>query len=366
MRELQIKPNEAGQRFDKFLKKYLNLAPAGFIYKMLRKKNITLNEKKAEGCEILNVNDTVRLFLAEETLEKFHGRGSSYQPVTSDSNLSILSDRKSLRNLSILSDRKSLRNFAILSDRNLFHKLSILYEDEDILLVNKPAGVLSQKAKPSDVSMNEIMIDYLVNHGTISIEELSTFKPSVCNRLDRNTSGILSFGKTLRGVQMLSKGFKEKQFEKYYLCVVNGQLSTRTVIDGFLVKDGRTNRVRVGTENACDTAAPIRTEYLPVCGNGRFTFLKVRLHTGKTHQIRAHLSSMGYPVVGDFKYGDKKLNGEVQKKYNISSQLLHAYEMVIPEKKLDITAPVPEAMMEFLKGEQLWESGRQEDLEALH
>lgn len=232
--------------------------------------------------------------------------------------------------------------------------------------MDKPVGLLSQKAKSEDISINEIMIDYLVNNGKITIEEFSTFKPSVCNRLDRNTSGIISFGKTLKGVQMLSEGFKERCFHKYYLCVVQGIVGDRAAIDGYLLKDGRTNRVSVSSKKQSDDADRIYTEYIPVCHNERFTLLKVLLHTGKTHQIRAHLASIGHPLVGDFKYGNRKLNDEMQKKYGIQSQLLHAYELIIPEKSLDVTAPVPEDMMHFLKGEHLWEPGKQEDLEALH
>lgn len=347
MKELQIKQNEAGQRFDKFLKKYLKHAPGSFIYKMLRKKNITLNGKKADGSEILQTSDKVSLFFSDETLLKFHGVVPSYQPAEP-------------RN------EELQRNISILSDRTLQRNISILYEDEDIVLADKPAGMLSQKAGPSDVSFNEIMIDYLVNHGTISIEDFSTFKPSVCNRLDRNTSGIISFGKTLRGVQMLSEGFRSKRFQKYYLCVVSGVIKEKTVLDGFLVKDGNTNQVFISDKPSGDNAAPIVTEYVPVCDNGRFTVLKVRLHTGKTHQIRAHLAFTGHPLAGDFKYGDRNLNDEIKKKYGIRFQLLHAYELVIPDKNLDITAPIPKEMMKFLMGEQLWESGKQEVLEALH
>lgn len=333
MKELQIKPNEAGQRFEKFLKKYLKEAPGSFIYKMLRKKNITLNGKKADGSEMLQENDRVNLFFSNETLLKFHGAEQQYQPAASH--------------------KKNCT-------------LSILYEDENIILADKPAGMLSQKAKPSDVSFNEIMIDYLVNHGKISIEDFSTFRPSVCNRLDRNTSGVISFGKTFAGVRMLSEGFREKRFQKYYLCVVGGVIRERTLIDGFLVRDEKINQVSVSAQPVGEEAAHIITEYVPVCDNGRVTFLKVRLHTGKTHQIRAHLAFIGHPLAGDFKYGDRKLNDEIRKKYGVRFQLLHAYELVIPDKNLNVTAPIPKEMMEVLTGEQLWESGKQEDLEALH
>lgn len=335
MKELQIKQNEVGQRFDKFLKKYLKEAPASFIYKMLRKKNITLNGKKADGSEILQESDKVSLFFSDETLLKFHGTELSCQPA---------GERK-----------KEFQN-----------RISILYEDTDILLADKPAGMLSQKAKPSDVSFNEIMIDYLVNHGTISIEDFSTFKPSVCNRLDRNTSGIITFGKTLKGVQMLSEGFREKRFQKYYLCVAGGVIREKMLLDGFLVKDGKTNQVYVSARPIGEDAAHIVTEYVPISDNGQLTFLKVKLHTGKTHQIRAHLAVSGHPLAGDFKYGDRKLNDALRKKYGIRFQLLHAYELVIPDRNIDVTAPIPKEMMEVLTGEQLWESGRQEALEALH
>lgn len=331
MRELQINKNEAQQRFDKYLKKYLKNASSGFIYKMLRKKNITLNGKKADGSEILQVNDRVVLFFSEETLGKFHEEHAQYQPCPGAPG----------------------------------EALPILYEDEDIILVNKPAGLLSQKAKPSDVSVNEIMIDYLVNNGKISIEELSTFKPAVCNRLDRNTSGIVSFGKTLSGVQMLSDGFRKRAFQKYYLCVVSGTVTAGASVDGFLIKDSRTNRVTIRNGSGPGEGERISTEYLPVSHNGRLTLLKVLLHTGKNHQIRAHLASMGHPLVGDFKYGNPKVNEEMRKKYGVETQMLHSWELVIPEKKLDIYAPIPDRMMQFLTGEHLWEHGKQEDLGAL-
>lgn len=352
MKELQIKPNEAGQRFDKFLKKYLKEAPGSFIYKMLRKKNITLNGKRADGSEILQERDSVSLFFSDETLLKFHGAEPSYQQA-------LLHNKRTLG--------KTPQNGAsVRNDGKLLGSVSILYEDGDILLADKPAGMLSQKAKPSDVSFNEIMIDYLVNHGTISIEDFSTFKPSVCNRLDRNTSGIITFGKTLKGVQMLSEGFREKRFQKYYLCVAGGVIREKMLLDGFLVKDGKTNQVYVSARPIGEDAAHIVTEYVPISDNGRLTFLKVKLHTGKTHQIRAHLAVSGHPLAGDFKYGDRKLNDALRKKYGIRFQLLHAYELVIPDRNIDVTAPIPKEMMEVLTGEQLWESGRQEALEALH
>ena len=156
----RITTNEAGQRFDKYLKKLLKDAPDSFIYKMLRKKNIVLNGKKAYGKERLCLDDEVKLFLADGTFEKFGGK-SAYCP------------------------------FDITPYEQAYHELndlSIIYEDDNILIVNKPAGILSQKSKPEDVSINEWLTGYLLFSKCITAETLSTFKPSVCNRLDRNTS----------------------------------------------------------------------------------------------------------------------------------------------------------------------------------
>lgn len=329
MREFEIGEKESGQRMDKFLKKYLNLAPQSFIYKMLRKKNITLNGHKADGSEIIHEKDKICLFLADETINKFHG--------------------------DILWDSTGINN-----------EPDILYEDEDILLVNKPVGILSQKATKKDISMNEIIIDYLIKNGTISREELAMRKPSVCNRLDRNTSGIVTFGKNLCGTRMLSEGLKGRTIEKYYLCVVKGVIHQRSVINGYLQKNEKTNKVSVSKEMPSQDAEKIVTEYIPICNNGKYSLLKIKLHTGKTHQIRAHLASTGHPLIGDYKYGDSKENDSVKSKYHIKSQLLHAFEIHIPAKKLRIYAPLPVDMQQFLRGEHLWEPGNQEDLEALH
>ncbi|MGN1377596.1 MAG: pseudouridine synthase, partial [Dorea sp.] len=154
MKEIIIKENEAGQRLDKFLKKYLSEAPASFIYKMLRKKNIVLNTKKASGNEHLTQGDSVKLFLSDETIEKFSVRET-------------------------------------LTCHTKSEKLDIIYEDEHVLLINKKAGVLSQKSRKEDVSLVEYVTDYLVQSGKITKDDLRTFHPAVCNRLDRNTSGLI-------------------------------------------------------------------------------------------------------------------------------------------------------------------------------
>ncbi|MDR7814032.1 RluA family pseudouridine synthase [Lacrimispora sp.] len=291
MQSLIVSKNEAGQRLDKLLSKYLNLAEKSFLYKMMRKKNITLNGRKCEGSEKLAEGDEVKLFLSDETIEKF-------------SQLKLQEVKKV--------------------------SLNIIYEDEHILLVNKPAGMLSQKAKESDESLVEYMIDYLVSGGQLSTEQLRSFRPSVCNRLDRNTSGLVVCGKSLPGLQLMSASFKDRSLHKYYQCVVKGQISDKQVITGYLTKSEATNQVTVHIQEV-PGSAPIVTEYEPVKWHEGYTLLKVTLITGRTHQIRAHLSSIGHPIVGDYKYGDSRVNEEAKKLYHIQSQLLHSYQLTFPE-----------------------------------
>ena len=208
------------------------------------------------------------------------------------------------------------------------------FEDKNVLIINKPAGILSQKAKASDVSMVEYIIAYLLDKGELTREDLRTFRPSVCNRLDRNTSGILVAGKSLSGLQTLSAMLKDRSLHKYYQCVVLGSCKKKEYIRGYLKKEERTNRVRILKEKE-EGAVEIETEYEALeYGNG-FTLLQVKLITGRSHQIRAHLSSIGHPILGDFKYGNRELNEECRKKWQVKSQLLHASKLEMPVMKGD-------------------------------
>ena len=301
MRALVVTKHEAGQRLDKMLSKYLNLAGKSFLYKMMRKKNITLNGKKCDGSEKLAEGDEVKLFLAEETIEKFSE--VKVQKVTKK-------------------------------------KLDILYEDEHILLINKPSGMLSQKAKETDESLVEYLIDYLLESGQITRETLRSFKPSICNRLDRNTSGLVVAGKSMAGLQGMASVFKDRSIHKYYQCLVQGKVSKSERIEGFLKKDEKTNQVTISQKEMPDSL-PIKTEYEPLGHYGDYTLLKVTLITGRSHQIRAHLASIGHPIVGDYKYGNPQVNELAKKKYHVGSQLLHSYQIVMPQL---------EAPLEYLSG----------------
>lgn len=329
MRLLTVSQLEAGQRLDKLLGKYLNLAGKSFLYKMMRKKNIMLNDKRCDGSEKLQEGDTVKLYLAEDTIEKF-------------SELKIQKVKRIM--------------------------LDIIYEDDFILLINKPAGMLSQKAKDTDESLVEYLIDYLLTSGQMQEDGLRSFHPSVCNRLDRNTSGLVAAGKTVAGLSVLGDVFKDRSIHKYYQCIVVGQIKTKQLIRGYLKKDESTNQVMIYEQEVKDSV-PISTEYEPVGGNSRYTLLKVTLITGRSHQIRAHLSSIGHAIVGDYKYGRPAVNEEVKKKYHITSQLLHSYQLILPELPQPLAylsgrsfvAPLPEEFKRMIEGEQLWAHGIQED-----
>ncbi len=332
MKEFTINQNEAGQRFDKYLKKLLANASSSFIYKMLRKKNIVLNGKKADGTEKLNSGDMVKLFLSDETFDKFS--------VTDG----VLDEFNTLK--SIDSSR-----------------LKVVYEDADVIIINKPSGMLSQKAKPEDISANEYILSYLIHKGELQADMMKTFKPSICNRLDRNTSGLLVAGKSLKGLQEMAEALKHRSVQKYYRCMVKGELKEKTYLKGYLSKDEAKNKVTILKElpsgknekaGKTDTEfLPIETEYRPVSSANGYTELEVHLITGRSHQIRAHLASIGYPIIGDMKYGKKDLNDLFRKEANIRSQMLHAYRIVFADGR-EVIAPTGkeyERAWDFIHGQ---------------
>lgn len=319
MQEIIVTANEAGQRFDKLLAKYLNEAPKSFLYKMLRKKNIVLNGKKATGNEKLQVGDQIKLFLADETIEKF-------------SKVQVQRTKQ---------------------------KIDIIYEDEHVLMINKPVGMLSQKAEAKDESLVEHIITYMLNTNQLTETELHKFKPSICNRLDRNTSGLVVAGKSLTGLQKMGELFKNRTMKKFYRCLVVGEIKEKQHIKGFLKKDSITNKVSI-TKQETKESQPVETEYEPLWSNGKCTLLEVHLITGRTHQIRAHLASENHPIIGDYKYGNRRINDIYKEKYHLESQLLHAYRLEIPRlaepfdkiSEKYFIAPMPELFEKILNDEK--------------
>jgi len=309
MQAVQIGNNQAGQRLDKFLHKLLPGAGSNFLYKMLRKKNITLNGKKAEGSEILSAGDEICVFFSSETFAKFSGRNSE----------------------SIGQPGKQ----AYMSAYQNLQGVKILYEDDDCLILDKPAGMLTQKASAGDCSLNEWMIGYLLTHYPALKQELPTFRPSVCNRLDRNTSGIVLCGKSLAGLQYLSECIRNRSVRKFYRTICMGELRETVKAEGYLVKDNSKNRVKITQNPMASDVEPhsnakttqIRTVYTPIAVIKGYTLLEAELITGKPHQIRGQLAAMGYPLIGDYKYGRDAVNRFFRQKYGLGSQLLHAYRV---------------------------------------
>ena len=319
MEQITVKEGDSGQRLDKYLGKYLKEAPKSFLYKMMRKKNITLNGKKAQGNEILKEKDEIRLFLAAETIEKFRGAGK---------------------------------------EEGVHGLLDIPYEDAQVLFVNKPAGMLSQKAAREDVSLVEYLTGYLQEKEKAGEERGDTFRPGICNRLDRNTSGLVAAGKTVKGLQALSEAFRERTMHKYYLALVRGRITKPAYIKGYLKKDEKKNQVRI-TEKEIKGSLPIETRYKPLeISQGGDTLLMVELLTGRSHQIRSHLASIGHPVIGDRKYGEKKSNDRYERKYGVKSQLLHAWKLQFSWEEgtlkglseRTVTAQPPDLFQKVLEG----------------
>lgn len=322
MREIEISLQEAGQRLDKFLGKYMSKAPKSFFYKMMRKKNIILNGKKVTGAEKLQEKDIIKLFLAEETIAKFQEE----------------------------------KHIAFKTQHSA--SLDIVYEDEEILVLNKERGMLSQKAKKEDVSLVEYIADYVMSPEE---QKNTAFRPGICNRLDRNTTGLVVAGKTIKSLQYCNQLFRDRDLRKYYLCLVKGKVDKRADIDGYLIKNENHNRVQITTTQSKD-AVRIRTAYEPlaygVWKEQTYTLLKVHLITGKSHQIRAHLKSIGHPIVGDTKYGEKAMYHRFKKDFGICYQLLHAWQLHIgnaaylPEKYHNQVweAPLPEDFCTVLNG----------------
>ena len=290
MKEYEITKADEGRRLDKFIMHILSEAPASFAFKMLRKKNIVLNDKKASPDDVLRCGDNVKFYLSDETLDKFSKK--TREAVSLDGLMP-----------------------------------PVVYEDEDVLIVNKPSGMLTQKSKADDISLNEICLSY-VEKKQKDKTEAGAFTPSVCNRLDRNTSGLVTFAKTYRGARYLSEAFRDHSFGKFYRCIAKGNVENADV-EGRLVKDEKSNTVTIlpdGTEGSL-----IHTKIRNIRSNGDLSLVDIELITGKTHQIRAHLASLGHPLIGDPKYGDRKTNDEYRKRYNISSQMLVCYKLVVPD-----------------------------------
>ncbi len=289
MKELIIDKNESEQRLDRFLKKYLKEAPNSFIYKMIRKKNIKLNGKRAQIDTILAKGDTVQLYLSDETIEKFRGEDEIIKST---------------------------------------FKPKIVYEDNNIILMNKPVGILSHSEKKNSYdNMVDSMINYLYLKGEYNPKLEKTFVPAICNRLDRNTSGIIIGAKNSQTLRLINEALRNNYIDRYYKTIVIGEIKEEKIIEGYLTKDGELNKVEVSKKEDEDSKK-ISTRIKPLITKSEYSLLEIQLLTGRTHQIRAHLAYIGHPIIGDFKYGNRQINEYFKKEFGLKNQILHGYKVI--------------------------------------
>lgn len=304
MKEITINALNQNQRLDKYIMKLLNTAPKSLVYKLLRKKKIKLNGKRAEGNELLREGDVIRIYLGSDTLEG-------------------------------MAAEKELPRVP--------NELNIIFEDENILACSKPAGLLSHGQNKNEDSLISRIWLYLNKKGEYDTGKNSDFTPALCNRLDRNTSGLVLCGKNLPALQELNRIMAENRGDKLYLALVEGRLDTSGVLEGYHIKNPKTNEARI-TQKAEIGGKPVRTEYEPLTFLSGCTLLRIKLISGKSHQIRAHMQSIGHPLAGDPKYQDKRINALFKEKYGLKSQLLHSERFIFTE---------PEGVLAYLKGKEL-------------
>ena len=289
MKKIQITENDANQRIDKYIKKLLVNAPTNFIYKMFRKKDIKVNGKKVNEKYILKNNDVVEMFLYEDKFKEFTATKDIY---------------------------------------NVKKTFKVLYEDNHVLIVYKPAGLLVHEDKNESVNtLTNQVLSYLANKNELDLSRENTFMPGPVHRLDRNTSGIVIFGKTLAALQVLNEMIKQRHcIEKSYLTICKGKVNQKRNLKGYIVKLDDQAQVKLVSKDY-PGALTMETIVKPVKYNNDYSKVEVTLITGRMHQIRVHLSSIDHPIIGDRKYGDFELNKFVKKEFGLNHQLLHAYKI---------------------------------------
>lgn len=316
MVKLIITENEGNQRLDRFLRKYLKRAPLSMIYKLIR-KDVKVNGKRGHEDTVLQAGDSLVIYIPDDKLAELTA------PVKK---------------------QKARRSFGI------------VYEDENVIVVNKPSGLLTHgdSHEKKNTLVNQVC-GYLQDKGEYNPSVERTFAPAPANRLDRNTSGLVIFGKTAEALRELTEIIRDKEnVRKIYMALVAGRMDGAADIDSRLVKNESTNKVRVAPDGEGQSA---RTIVIGIRPGDEMSLVEVNLITGRTHQIRVHLSSAGHPVAGDPKYGSDKLNRRIRDKYGVTSQLLHAARLEMGELDGSLAylagrvfeAPLPESFGKILE-----------------
>ena len=286
MKEFTIKKNDAGQRLDKFLTKAVKGLPMSLMYKYIRTKKIKVNRARTEQKYVLCEGDVVQLFIKDEFFDS---------PERDDSALASIKP-----------------------------KLTVVYEDENIILVNKRPGVLvheDDEGKDNTLIMH--IKAYLYQKGEYDPENEQSFAPALCNRIDRNTGGIVIGAKNAEALRVMNEKIKNDEISKFYYCAVHGKMPKKAdTLTGFLLKDSDKNQVKI-FDKQVKGSKNIITKYKVVSEKNGNSLLEIELVTGRTHQIRAHLSYIGHPLLGDGKYGVNKDDRAKGYKY----QALYAYRL---------------------------------------
>ena len=313
MKEWMVSEAESGTRAFRYITRILPGAPAGLLRKSLRKKNITLNGKKMTGQEKLKGGDRISVWFSEDTLQKF------------------------MVPKAVEDVKPAVPGFSSL----------IIYEDPEVLIMDKPAGLLSQ-GDGTGPSLNDGVLSWLAKEIT------PAFRPSICNRLDRNTSGLVVAGKTMEALQTLNTLIRTRAIGKYYRALVYGKTEKVGVLTGFMKKDSARNRV-LWLDHEEEGTYPVETRYerkeIFLKKGILYSLVEVELVTGKSHQIRVHFAHMGHPLLGDPKYGSEE-SRKASAILHVHRQMLHAYRLVFPELEGALShlsgkifeAPVPEEM----------------------
>lgn len=302
MRELTITKNDAGQRLDRFVGKAVPLLPEALLQKYIRLKRIKLNGKVAKRDQRLEAGDVLQLYINDEFFDR---------PTEENAYLKIASPR-----------------------------LTIVYEDDNILLADKKPGVLSHSAQglSHDTLIANIQA-YLYQKGQWRPRDENSFAPALCNRIDRNTGGIVIAAKTAEALRIMNEKIKEREISKFYLCAVVGTPYPESgVLRDWLFKDQKKNRVFV-RKDFCPGAKEAVTEYRRLESKNGLSLIECRLLTGRTHQIRAQMAALGCPLLGDGKYGDERIN----RRFGEKGQALYSY-------RLRFDLPSPAGALDYLKG----------------
>lgn len=305
MKEFTVKQNDAGQRLDRFVGKTVPLLPESLLQKYIRLKRIKLNGKGAKRDSRLNLGDTLQLYINDEFFEK---------PKEENSYLKVGTP-----------------------------KLDIVYEDENILLADKKPGVLCHSAGQWDYNTLIANIQaYMAQKGEWKPREENSFAPALCNRIDRNTGGIVIAAKNAETLRIMNEKIRDREIEKYYLCVVQGRPKPESGrLENFLFKDAQKNQVYVKSKPEPGAKTAI-TEYKVLRSSGRLSLVECRLLTGRTHQIRAQMAHAGWPLLGDGKYGKESVNKQYGEK---EGQNLYSY-------RLSFDFPTDAGILEYLRGRE--------------